>query len=141
MKVDIDDLKKILAKNELKVTPQRLAILKAIYKIKNHPTADNILENIRKKNPNISAATVYNVLDAYTEKGLIKKVNTYKDYVRYEAIIEKHHHLYEIETDKIEDYFDEELDEILKNYFKKKQIKNFEISEIQLNIKGKFIKL
>jgi len=40
----------------------------------------------------------------------------------------------------IKDYIDEELDNMLKRYFEKKKIENFNIEELSLQIKGKFNK-
>ena len=123
----------------LKVTPQRIAVLQAIFKLNNHPTADNIIEFIRKNHPNIATATVYKVLDAFTENGLIKKVKTDRDIMRYDAIMESHHHLYCSETDRIEDYKDEQLNTLLEDYFEKKGIPDFRIEDIKLQIIGKFL--
>ena len=124
----------------LKVTPQRIAILEAIVKLNNHPTAENIIEYIRKNHPNIATATVYKVLDALVSNGLIKKVKTERDIMRYDAIMESHHHLYCSESDRIEDYNDNELNEMLETYFKKKGIPDFKIEDIKLQIIGKFTK-
>ena len=122
----------------LKVTPQRIAVLEAIAKLNNHPTADNIITYIREKHPGIATGTVYQVLDTLAEKGLLKRVKTAKDVMRYDAILESHHHLYCDESGKIEDYFDNNLDRILKEYFDRKGIPGFEIEEIKLQIKGQF---
>jgi len=130
---------KLVEKN-LKVTPQRIAILEAILKLNNHPTAENVIEYIRKNHPNISVATVYKVLDALVEKELIRKVKTEKDIMRYDAITESHHHIYCSDSDRIEDYMDDELNELLEKYFSKKKIPDFKIEDIKLQIIGKFIK-
>jgi Fur family peroxide stress response transcriptional regulator len=58
--------------------------------------------------------------------------------MRYDAILEKHHHLYCADSDRIEDYYDEELNKVLEKYFIKKNIPGFEIKEIRLQISGKF---
>ncbi len=134
----VSDIRNKLAEKGLKVTPQRMAILEAIIKLNNHPTAENIFDYIRKNHPNIATATVYKVLDAMIENKLILKVKTDKDIMRYEAIIEKHHHLYSVESDRIEDYFDSELNELIGNYFQKKGIPDFEIEDIKLQVIGKF---
>jgi len=105
----------------LKITPQRMAILEAIANLNNHPTAEVIIDYIRKNHPNIATVTVYKVLDTLVENELIKKVKTDKDIMRYDAILENHHHLYCSESDRIEDYNDNELNELLQNYFKKRE--------------------
>jgi Fur family transcriptional regulator, peroxide stress response regulator len=136
----VQEIRNNLVEKGLKVTPQRMAILEAITILNNHPTAENIIDYIRKNNPNIATATVYKVLDALVENGLIKKVKTEKDIMRYDANLEKHHHLYSTDSDRIEDYSDNELNELLEKYFEKKKIPDFKIEDIKLQIIGKFIK-
>lgn len=134
----VNEVRNKLKEKGLKVTPQRIAILEAIIKLNNHPTAENIIDYIRKNHPNVATATVYKVLDALIENKLVYKVKTDKDIMRYESIAEKHHHLYSAESDRIEDYFDSELNELIGNYFQKKGIPNFEIEDIKLQVIGKF---
>ncbi len=139
--MSVDEIIRKLIDKGLKVTPQRIAILTAIEELHNHPTAENIIDYIRKNHPNIATATVYKVLDALAENDLIKKVKTDKDIMRYDAIVEKHHHLYSTESDRIEDYMDDELNTIIENYFEKKGIPDFKIEDVRLQIIGKFLKI
>lgn|SRR5574338_1051618 len=127
-----------LRDSNLKVTPQRVAVLEALNNLKNHPTADKIKEYVVKNHPNIAVGTIYKTLETFVEKGLVKKVKTEKDVMRYDAILENHHHLYCEETERIEDFFDEELDNIIENYFRKKKIPNFKVKDIKLQIIGTF---
>jgi Fur family transcriptional regulator, peroxide stress response regulator len=136
--VKINEIKNKLVEKGLKVTPQRIAILEAIIKLKNHPTAENIFDYIRKTHPNIATATVYKVLEALVGNGLIKKVKTENDIMRYDAFLEKHHHLYASDSERIEDYSDDEINELLEKYFEKKGIPGFKIEDIKLQIIGKF---
>lgn len=140
MEISVDRLKNNLSEKGLKVTPQRIIILEAIYKLANHPTAENIIEYIREKHPNIATGTVYKVLETLVSNKLINKVKTERDIMRYDGVTEKHHHLYCTECDLIEDYIDEELDSLLKNYFKNKNLPGFDIEDIVLQIRGKFQK-
>lgn len=140
MEFNIEDIRNKLSEKGLKVTPQRMAILDAIYKLGNHPSAENIIEYIRRSNPNIASGTVYKVLDTLIENKLVKKVTTDRDVMRYDGIMENHHHLYCLDSDVIEDYTDNELDDLLKNYFRNKKIKGFHIDEFVLQIKGTFYK-
>jgi Fur family peroxide stress response transcriptional regulator len=136
--MSIDDWRRKLTSNGLRVTPQRLAVMEAFSKLKDHPSADRIILNVHENHPNIASGTVYKILDILVEKGIIRKVKTDRDFVRYDAITETHHHLYTADSEKMEDYFDDELDTILKNYFAKRHIPGFTIEEIKLQIKGKF---
>ena len=139
MNVSIENIKNKLKSRGLKITPQRIAILEAVYSMENHPNAEQIIEYIRKSYPGIATGTVYKVLDTLAEKKLICKVKTDKDVMRYDGMTDKHHHLYCSESERIADFIDEELDEMLSLYFKKKNIDNFMIEDIKLQINGKFI--
>jgi Fur family transcriptional regulator, peroxide stress response regulator len=127
-----------LKEKGLKVTPQRVAIYEAIVSLNNHPTADNVIEYIKANHPNISVGTVYKVLDSLVENELLKKVKTERDIMRYDAVLSNHHHLYCAETDRIEDFEDEKLSELISEYFAKNKIKNFKVQDIKLQITGTF---
>jgi len=136
--MDFVKLKEILVSKGMKVTPQRIALLEALVNLDHHPKAEDIIEYIRKNHPNIATGTVYKTLDTFVDKGIIKRVKTDKDVMRYDAIMQHHHHLYCSESDRIEDYFDDELNSVLIEYFEKKNIPDFQIEDINLQIKGKF---
>ena len=139
MNILVEEIRSKFLEKGLKITPQRIVILEAIYKLNNHPTADSIIEYIRESHPNIATGTAYKVLDTLVENGLIKRVKTDKDIMRYDAILENHHHIYYSDSDSIEDYFDNELNELLERFFKEKEITNFKIEDIKLQIIGKRI--
>jgi Fur family transcriptional regulator, peroxide stress response regulator len=127
-----------LKDSNLKVTPQRVAVLEALNNLKNHPTADKIKEYVVKNHPNIAVGTIYKTLETFVDKGLVKKVKTEKDVMRYDAILENHHHLYCEDTERIEDFFDDELDNLIDKYFQRKKIPNFKVKDIKLQIIGTF---
>ena len=127
-----------LKDSNLKVTPQRIAVLEALNNLKNHPTADKIKEYVIKNHPSISVGTIYKTLETFVDKGLVKKVKTEKDVMRYDAILENHHHLYCEDTERIEDFFDDELDTMIEKYFQRKKIPNFKVKDIKLQIIGTF---
>lgn len=122
----------------LKVTPQRIAVFDAVINLNNHPTAENVIDFIKSNYPHIAIGTVYKTLETLVQCGIIKKVKTDSDVMRYDAITEKHHHLYCSDSDRIEDFYDDELNDILENYMMKKKIPNFKIEDIKLQIVGKF---
>ena len=138
MKISNEQINQKLKDAGLKVTPQRHAILEAVYTLGNHPTADMVFDHIRGKYPGIATGTVYKVLDVMVENKLVQRVKTDKDAMRYDGVMLRHHHIYCAETERIEDYFDEELDQMLKAHFRKKDLHNFKIEDIILQIKGNF---
>jgi Fur family peroxide stress response transcriptional regulator len=136
MKIELLKIK--LRGKGLKATPRRLSILEAIIELNNHPTAEEIIKFIRNRNLNIATATVYKALDILAAKKVIIKVETEKNIIRYDAILEPHHHLFSAESNIIKDYQNEEINRILEKYFKKNKIQDFDIEEIKLQIIGKF---
>ncbi|HOY31658.1 MAG TPA: Fur family transcriptional regulator [Bacteroidales bacterium] len=138
--MEISEIPKRLSEKGLKVTPQRVAVLEAIISLNNHPTAECIIAYIREKYPNISVATVYKVLDIMVGNKLIQKVKTEKDIMRYDANTGHHHHIYCLNSEMIDDYYDDELNKLLMEYFKKKSIPDFIIDDLKLHIIGKYTK-
>jgi Fur family peroxide stress response transcriptional regulator len=128
----------ILSDNNLKVTPQRTAVLEVIMNLKNHPSAETIAEYLKINFPHMPLGTVYKILDKFVQLGIIEKINTNADVARFDAVKEKHHHIYCPEEERIEDYYDDELYNLLDNYLKKKKIPGFVIEDFKLQITGKF---
>ena len=139
MKKKTEHIRNKLISKGLRVTPQRLAVLEAIVKLKNHPKAENVIDVIKKQYPNIATGTIYKILDTLVENDLIHKVKTGNDIMRYDATIKNHHHLYCNESDRIDDYDDDELTGILQKHFEKNQIPDFKINDIKLQIVGNFL--
>jgi Fur family peroxide stress response transcriptional regulator len=54
----------------LKMTPQRIAIVRLFAGDPTHPTAQDLFERLRRDFPSMSFATVYNTLDALAAAGL-----------------------------------------------------------------------
>jgi Fur family peroxide stress response transcriptional regulator len=121
----------------LRVTPQRVIVLEALFK-SNHPTVEKLSELIYDHHPNIAIGTIYKVLETFVEKGLANRVPTDLGVMRYDAVTKVHHHLYCSETDRIEDFYDEDLDALLKEYFEGKEIEGFNAEEFKIQLIGKF---
>ena len=131
-------MKEMIADAGLKVTPQRLLVLKTLIELNNHPSADQVLSYVRRINPNMATGTVYHILEVFADKKVIKRIKSEDGIQKYNAIRSDHHHLYCTDTNKIEDYYDNELSKLLKRHFRKRGIQGFDIEEITVNIKGKY---
>jgi Fur family peroxide stress response transcriptional regulator len=131
------DIQKALTERNLKITPQRIAVYKALVDAgDSHPSAEDIYNEVVKNYSAISRTTVYRILDTLVENGLAGKALTKNDIMKYDSVSESHHHLYYEDMDVMKDYKDEELDNILKDYFSRKIINGFEIKKIKLFIEG-----
>ena len=81
-----------LKEKNLKVTPQRLEILKYLDKNRTHPTVDEIYKKLKKNNPSLSKTTVYNSVEVLNENELIQSVTITGNEARYDFKQEMHHH-------------------------------------------------
>ena len=67
----------LLKQSGLKVTPQRLSVLRILDR-HTHPTIDELYDEILKENPSVSLATVYKNLNTLKDEGLVVEVNIAK---------------------------------------------------------------
>ena len=82
----------ILKQNQLKITPQRLAIMKYLDEHRTHPTADRIYIDLKEKNPALSKTTVYNSVETLKEHGIIQSLTISGSESRYDFENKMHHH-------------------------------------------------
>ena len=76
--------------NGYKVTPQRLAIYKFILTRKDHPTADQIYQELKVEYPTLSLGTIYKTLHTLKELGLIQELGFSEGRIRYDPDMELH---------------------------------------------------
>jgi Fur family peroxide stress response transcriptional regulator len=79
-----------LREKGFKITPQRTAICQLILSSKDHPTAEQVYDKIKKEFPAISPATVYQTLHLLTKIGLIQEMGFNKGISRYEPNTSPH---------------------------------------------------
>lgn len=87
---------------QLRMTNQREMILKELRKSKEHLTADELYERVKKKMPRISLATVYRNLEILSEAGLIGKLEVSGRQKRFDWDIEGHDHIYCIQCHRVD---------------------------------------
>jgi Fur family transcriptional regulator, peroxide stress response regulator len=133
-------LKAKLTDFNLKATHQRIVIYEALLKL-NHPSAESIFEQIKVNSPSISLGTIYKTLDTMVSSGLAVKVSSEDGNMRYDANMGSHNHIYCVNTNEIMDYEDEELNLLIEEFFRKKNIENLKIKDIRLQINGEKIDL
>jgi Fur family peroxide stress response transcriptional regulator len=82
-----------LRSQRISVTPQRLAVLSILESRRDHPTAEQIYQEVRYQMPAISFNTVYKTLEVLCQKGLVIKVNPLHEVARYDIETSNHAHL------------------------------------------------
>ena len=98
--------------NKLKVTPQRVAIYKALTASLSHPSAEQIHREVKKQFPHISLDTVNRTLVTFAASHMIDVVEGHGDPRRFDPNREAHHHFYCMSCHKIFDFNAEPLDSL-----------------------------
>jgi len=77
-----------------KITPQRMLILSAVRHAREHVTAADILEAVRRTYPYVDASTVYRTMGSAAELGLVSETNMGSGDTQFEWVgPDRHHHL------------------------------------------------
>jgi len=97
----------------LAVTPQRLAIIRALLASAEHPRADAVYARVRKQHPHISLATVHRTLETLCDIGEARKVTMLHDSARYDGNLMPHHHVICVKCRRIRDIEIPEIDQLL----------------------------
>lgn len=92
-----------LRRHGIQPTSQRLAVAQFVLETKSHPTADQVWERVRRRSPTLSRATVYNTLNLFVEKGLLRAQVVREGAVVFDPHVARHHHLIDVETGDIHD--------------------------------------
>jgi Fe2+ or Zn2+ uptake regulation protein len=81
-----------LLQSRYRLTKQRSAVLRALGD-GTHLSAETILDRVRREMPAVSLGTIYRTLDILREIGLVQIFSHAGSAARYEAALEKHHHV------------------------------------------------
>jgi Fe2+ or Zn2+ uptake regulation protein len=97
------DLAQRLRHSGIQPSAQRLAVAAYVLSTDEHPSAERVLEKVQSLVPMLSRATVYNTLNLFVEKGLLRQLALAEGRVVFDPRIERHHHFIDDETGRIED--------------------------------------
>jgi len=102
-----------LREKGFRVTPQRLAICEFVLASKEHPTVDHVYQEIGKKYPTVSLATVYQTLHLLTEIGMLQELGFGDGISRYEPNNSPHINIVCKNCGTIQDYESESVKRFL----------------------------
>jgi Fur family iron response transcriptional regulator len=84
-------------------THQRIEIAHALFSRCEHLSADQVMTIVNERHSETSKATVYNTLNLFLEKGLIREVIVDPSKVFYDPNTEPHYHMYDLESGRLTD--------------------------------------
>lgn len=107
------DIEALCAEKGLRITEQRRTIARIISESVDHPDVETLHERAAAIDPNISIATVYRTVRLFEEAGILERHEFGNGRSRYEAVTDEHHdHLIDVETGKVLEFHDLELEEL-----------------------------
>jgi len=116
------NFRQLLHQSDLKVTPARLAVLSYLEQVRSPLYADSIYDHLKEEHDNgVDRATIYRILETFSQKRLIKRLEFGEGKYRYELMEDDHHHLICESCGKIEDISDCEIESWEQAIAKKKQ--------------------
>ena len=98
-----DNRAEVLRAHAINPTHQRIEIAHALYSRGEHLSADQVLAIVNQRHPETSRATVYNTLNLFVQKKLIREVIVDPNRVFYDPNTSAHYHMYDVETGRLTD--------------------------------------
>ena len=97
----------------IRLTGQRRLIIKVLEDSKDHPDVETLFERANKIDSKVSIATVYRTVKILKNAGILEKLEFNDGRSRFEDAVRKHHdHLIDLDTGKVIEFIDEEIEHI-----------------------------
>lgn len=126
----LDDARQ-LKQHGIQPSAQRVAIAEYVLHTAEHPSADLVWKRVQARLPYVSRATVYNTLNLFVEKGLLRSLSLADESVVFDPKTERHHHFIDEETGEIHDVPWEKV-----QVCNVEALRGFEIHDYQVVIRG-----
>lgn len=114
------DLEQLCADKGLRITEQRKVIARVLSDSEDHPDVEQLHDRASRIDPGISIATVYRTVRLFEEAGVLDRHDFGDGRSRYEPAPESHHdHLIDVESGKVVEFVDPELEALQKQIAEK----------------------
>lgn len=110
----------IIASNGLRITNQRVALVKVLLESDDHPDVVELHRRLRASDASISLATVYRNLASLESVGVAERHYFEGHGARYESTISEHHdHIIDLDSDEVIEFQSEEIEQLQQEIAKK----------------------
>ena len=89
---EVSRFQEFLQRQNLKLTGERIALVREIFATHYHFEADELLFKMKEKSVKISRATIYRTLDLLVKSGMVRRVHLGEDHYHYERVTKNSHH-------------------------------------------------
>ena len=98
-----NSIRQNLVEHGVRPSAHRLAVAEYVLTTHDHPSADRVWREVASRFPAISRATVYNTLNLFVEKGLLRALHLDPESVVFDPKLDTHHHFIDETTGAIHD--------------------------------------
>lgn len=127
-----DDTVELLREHNINPSAQRVAVADYVLHTDQHPSADEIWARVKTSFPMVSRATVYNTLNLFVERGLLREFALTEGRLVFDPNLDDHHHFIDEDTGAIYDVPWNALS--VSNVAK---LRGFDVREYQVVLRGK----
>ena len=103
------DILEKFAEKGVQSTPQRIEIAEILLEKPQHLSAEHIIDRLREAGSSVSKATVYNTLNLFTDRGLVRECVVDPERRFYDSRTSPHHHFYNVDTGELTDIPDDSI--------------------------------
>jgi Fe2+ or Zn2+ uptake regulation protein len=121
-----------LRRHDIRPSAHRLAIADFVLHTRSHPSADDVFTTVREDFPIVSRATVYNTLNLFVRKGLLRRLAVSEGRIVYDPDLSPHHHLVDEDTGEVHDIPWDALP-----VPRIESIEGFDVTEYQVVLRGR----
>lgn len=93
----------LLKERGITPTQQRIEIAQRLFAQPLHVSAEQVLAMVNDGRPRVSKATIYNTLNLFSRKGLVREIIVDPTKVFYDSTTSEHHHFYNVDTGELSD--------------------------------------
>ncbi len=129
----LEHLARLCRERGLALTVQRRIILETVLDRDDHPTADQVYDDVQLRIPGVSRTTVYRVLDTLVRLGVLARPCTPGAVQRFDPGTHRHHHLVCTRCDRVSDLDDEQFNAI---QFPDVDASEFKIEDYSIHFRG-----
>lgn len=92
-----------LRAHDITPTQQRVDIARILFARPQHLSAEQVLSIVNHEGQVVSKATIYNTLNLFARKGLVREVIVDPSKVFYDSNVSDHHHFYNVDSGELMD--------------------------------------
>ncbi len=100
---DPEHVVRVLQSHRIVPTTQRIKVGELMFGTAQHATAEQVLEGLRAGGARISKATVYNTLNLFAARGLLKQINVDPQRAYFDSNTAVHYHFHNLDTGELTD--------------------------------------